>query len=112
MGISYKPLKRKHTNYNLLSKNFLKEMYPRYALAFLLVGFILSVNGQDANEFEGRPEAEDPVAKVKGIICGSEEHKACAPACQCQKEDTPKCSIKECIESGSTPEACFEKCIP
>ena len=29
-----------------------------YLLACLLVGFILSVNGQDANGFEGTPEQE------------------------------------------------------
>merc|ERR1712018_633624 len=119
MGITYKPLKRKHTNPNFLSTSFdiLKEMDLKYALAFLLVGFILSVNGQDANGFEGRPEENEEDAKAPGnvIICGTPEHEACFPGCQCQLEDNGgKLSAAEIKEfeckNGCLKEGCDWDC--
>merc|ERR1712018_765536 len=89
MGITYKPLKRKHTNPNFLSTSFdiLKEMDPRYALAFLLVGFILSVNGQDASGQEGKAEGRECTPAMKAAKrCGVDnDEEAFAAMMKCKR---------------------------
>merc|ERR550539_1634893 len=77
-------MKRKHTNFKFFSTNFdiLTEMDLKYALAFLLVGFILSVKGQGANGPEGTLEQADD-GGVKGGAEGARvQGKECVPRCQ------------------------------
>merc|ERR1712020_336024 len=96
MGISYQPLKRKHNNFNLFSTNFdiLKEMDLKYALAFLLVGFILSVNGQDVSGPEGRPE--QTMGQGDQPDCDENGNCPCGEGCLCNDDEPYPCWFCQC----------------